>query len=336
MKTNHSFSNEIDLILIYPYGAKHLKLFSDLEKVQNVCLRYSELSQTHSRIAAILKRIHFSKKLNRFFNLPGKHLWYEYSDIFSLLKKTKNVLIIDSALRDLPDDLLKKMKRNGAHLDLFLINSMNAASPRFLEIKFRILSNIWDHIYTFDPLDAKTYGFIYRGFNYYSKQELPILKFPTEDAYFIGGIKGNREETINALYRSITSYGGKCNFNVMVYKNQTYEKIDGIHYILGNWKPYEEILKNVVNCNTIIEILQDGQSGASLRYFEAVCYNKKLLTNNSNIKSFPFYNEHYMKVFKNAKDIDPEWICQRIPIDYHYQNEFSPKKLLQEYMHGDK
>ncbi len=331
-----SATEQIDLILVYPYGAKHLKLFSDLENEQNICMRYSGLRETQSRIGLILRRIHFSKKLNRFFDIPGKYLWHEYSDIFSLLKKTKNILIIDSALRDIPDTLIKKMKATGARIDLFLINSMNAASPRFLEIKSRILSNSWNHIYTFDPLDAKKYGFTYQGFNYYSKQKIFIPRIPQKDAYFVGGIKGNREKDINSIYRTITAYGGTCDFNVMVYKNQSYEKIDGIHYIFGNWIPYEEILLNVASCNTIIEILQDGQSGASLRYFEAVCYGKKLLTNNPNIKNFPFYDERYMKIFQDIKEIDPEWICQKVSVDYHYRNEFSPKKLLEEYTHHDK
>lgn len=329
-------TEKIDLILVYPYGAKHLKLFSDLEHEQNVCLRYSGLYQAQSRIERILRRIHFSKKLNRFFDIPGKYFWHEYSDIFSLLKKTKNVLIIDSALRDIPDALIKRMKNSGARIDLFLINSMDAASPRFLEIKDRILSNSWNHIYTFDPLDAKKYGFTYRGFNYYSKQKLFIPKIPEKDAYFVGGIKGNREKDINSIYRAITAYGGTCDFNVMVYKNQSYEKIDGIHYIFGNWTPYEEILRNVANSNTIVEILQDGQNGASLRYFEAVCYNKKLLTNNPNIKDFPFYDERYMKIFHDPKEIDPEWICQRVPVDYRYRDEFSPTKLLEQYTRRDK
>ncbi len=328
-------TERIDLILVYPYGAKHLKLFSDLEKEKNVCLRYSGLSESRSRIETILRRIHFSKKLNRLSDIPGKYFWHGYSDIFSLLKKTKNVLIIDSALRDIPDSLIKKMQANGARIDLFLINSINAASPRFLEIKARISSNTWNHVYTFDPLDAKNYGFTYQGFNYYSKQEIFIPRIPEKDAYFVGGIKGNREKEINSIYRAIAAYGGKCDFNVMVYKNQSYEKIEGIHYILGNWTPYEEILKNVANCNTIIEILQEGQSGASLRYFEAVCYNKKLLTNNPNIVNFPFYDKRYMRIFRDAKEIDPEWVCQRVSIDYHYGNEFSPKKILDEYArHG--
>jgi hypothetical protein len=319
------------IIILYPYGPKHLGMFKDIENSPNAYLRFSEKKNISSRILKLLRRIHFSKKINQIINLPQKHVWYGYSDIFRLLKTTKHVLIIDSALRDIDDSLLQNLKSKGAIIDLYLINSINAKSPRLLEIKQRIGSNNWHQIYTFDPVDAQEYGFKFRGFDYYSKQKIDIPTNPENDAYFVGGIKGNREGLVNSLYKAITEHGGKCNFDVMVYKSQNPDMVKGIHYIWGNWQPYSMVLDAIANSNTIIEILQDGQSGASLRYFEAVCYNKKLLTNNPHIKEFPFYDERYMKIFSNISDIDYDWICKREPIDYHYNGEFSPQKLINDF-----
>lgn len=56
--------------------------------------------------------------------------------------------------------------------------------------------------------------------------------------------------------------------------------------------------------NCILEILQEGQYQQSIRYFEAIIYNKKLLTNNKNVKNLPYFDERYMRYFSSITDID--------------------------------
>lgn len=64
---------------------------------------------------------------------------------------------------------------------------------------------------------------------------------------------------------------------------------------------YEDVLDYVSQTNCIIEIVQNDTAGPTMRYSEAVFYNKKLLTNNKNIVNFPFYNSNYMKVFEKKR-----------------------------------
>lgn len=78
----------------------------------------------------------------------------------------------------------------------------------------------------------------------------------------------------------------------------------------------------------ILEVVQKGQKAQTARYYEAVCANKKLLTNNHYIKELPFYDERYMKVFDDFSNIDIEWIKRREKIAYGYNGEFSPVKIL--------
>ena len=60
-----------------------------------------------------------------------------------------------------------------------------------------------------------------------------------------------------------------------------------------------------------------------MRYKEAVMYNKKLLTNNSNVNLLPCYNPKYIKYFEKPEDIDIDWLLRREPVIYDYQMEFS-------------
>lgn len=93
--------------------------------------------------------------------------------------------------------------------------------------------------------------------------------------------------------------------------------------------PYCEIIKNDLKSNCILEILQEGQKTSSLRFLEAVCLNKKLLTNNPYVKQEKEYNPQFMQVFDDIKDIDWDFVRDVIPVDYHYDGRFSPIRWLE-------
>ena len=70
-------------------------------------------------------------------------------------------------------------------------------------------------------------------------------------------------------------------------------------------------------------------TGLSLRPYEAVCYNRKLLTNNKSILDFPYYDSRYMQYFETVEEIDWDWVKEDIPVDYGYDCKFSPMRLLE-------
>jgi hypothetical protein len=41
-----------------------------------------------------------------------------------------------------------------------------------------------------------------------------------------------------------------------------------------------------------------------------------------------------MKIFHDENDIDYDWLCKREPVEYNYQGEFSPQRLV-EYLSSD-
>ena len=94
------------------------------------------------------------------------------------------------------------------------------------------------------------------------------------------------------------------------------------------FKDYKDIIKEIKKSNCIVEILQKNQTGSTLRYYEAICYNKKLLTNNINVMNLPFYNEKYIRIFDDSFKIDYDWIKEEEIIDYQYNNLYSPIKIL--------
>ena len=72
---------------------------------------------------------------------------------------------------------------------------------------------------------------------------------------------------------------------------------------IKGWMDYKEVIDIVKQSNCILEVVQEGQNGITLRTMEAVCYGKKLLTNNKNIVKYPFYDSKYISVFEDIDDI---------------------------------
>lgn len=126
---------------------------------------------------------------------------------------------------------------------------------------------------TFDPNDAEEFGlelhtqFYRMGIKSLSSQS------STCDFYFLGFDKG-REAMINDLRIILKDY--KCNFNV-------------VHRISESIS-YEQYLQEAMRARCLVDIVQEGQSGLTLRPFESIALGKKLLTNNTSIKAYDFYD----------------------------------------------
>lgn len=308
--------------IIISSATNHLGLFDDLKTNDEVVITSTSLKELDCFYKNILRKIDFKYFKN------SKYKWFQFSDILNN-KNTKCVLVIDTALAEMDLDFLYKLKSRKIKVFLFLINSINADSPLLKAALTKINAFDFDKIFSFDLEDCRHYGFEFLGFNYYSKHELPIRK-KNIDAYFIGSIKGGRGQLIIDVFNYLNDNQIETQFDVR--SNNGNFIVDGMNHLTGKWIPYADVLQGVSNTNCIVEILQKNQEGATLRYFEAVVYNKKLLSNNTNIIDYPFYDERFMKIFRNPEDIDIEWLKLREPVNYNYNGDFSPIHLVKKVM----
>ena len=70
--------------------------------------------------------------------------------------------------------------------------------------------------------------------------------------------------------------------------------------MIHNPLSYYENLKMVANSKILIDLHHDTlHKGLSFRAFEALGYNKKLITSNSIIKDYDFYNEKNIYLVNN-------------------------------------
>ena len=193
----------------------------------------------------------------------------------------------------------------------------------FKRLRDNIAKTEKELVFSFDYKDAKKNNYIY-AMNFFSVVDFKRAKEKIDNSvFFIGRDKG-RSPLINSIYKELTSKDIECRF--ILDKVDKENRIEGITYDL--YYDYSDMLSEMDKYSCILEILQPGQRGASLRYYEAIAYNKKLITNNKNVKDLPYYDEKRVYLLEEGKGMDEEWIKNKVEINNNYNNEFSPINFL--------
>ena len=300
-------------------------IFKDLKNCTNLKF-VSVYRKSKNGIINFCKRIIFSDKINSYIKISFKKWLYDFLPKIINKKEEYCFIIPTAVLNKIELSYIYKLKKEYANFKfvLLIIDSIEAHSPHLKFAKKKIFTDIWDARLTFDKFDAKKYNFQYFGYSYYSNFNDVEANKDVSDIYYIGRFKGGRENFIGEIFDFLKNKV-HCKFKILVKNKQ--DKNYGFE-VLDQPLTYPEVISDVKSTNCILEILQNDQKTQSLRYFEAVAYNKKLLSNNPNLHKLPFYNPKYMKHISSVADIDWEWVKKKEKIDYHYNNEFSPTNLL--------
>ena len=182
----------------------------------------------------------------------------------------------------------------------------------------------FDAVYTYDRTDAERYSahmcFIEIPM-WRSNAQAPAA--PEYDLYFCGRDK-KRRELLLAIHDRLASAGLRCRMHIVGATEATGRP--GI--VSGSWIPYEETVADALRANCVLEVLADYNQESTLRYKEAVIYNKKLLTNNPHIAALPYYDPRWMRTFQSVDDIDLDWLRSVEPVDYGYRGDYSAEAFL--------
>ena len=317
-------------VLVLANNTFSIPMYKDLWKREDISLYI--VNKTMAKPIFILRKIHTDPRCNQIVNLPGRDIWEQ--DLLSYADKEVCYMFSSEAIVYLSERLLSKIKNHIAKpkMVLLLVDSLHANSVHLQWVRSKIHKFPWDFVLTYDKRDAKEFNFIYMGCNIYSFDSDSQPSNEESDIYFVGSNKAGRNVYVEKMYNYLVLNGISCNFHLMDRKYRAYKYIGkskiGLKYHLFSPLEYGDILADLLASNCILEVVQKGQKAQTARYYEAVCANKKLLTNNQYIKELPFYDERYMKVFDVFSDIDVEWIKRKENIDYGYNGEFSPVKIL--------
>ncbi len=322
------YMNRSKYLLVLQYGTMADILYRDLIERDDVDVFYVG-EPTIGRMLYSIRRIHTSIKATKYFEPPFKSIWY-YAELKKILCKYETVIFQMDSMIHVGFYQIEKLKKENkkCHFVLILGDSLTAHSWTIPYAKRYIFNLNWDSIISFDKDDCVREGFTYLGYHYYSMLSLPIVE-PEFDLQYAGRIKneGTRKKIVEAIFGFCNDSQVKCSFLLTGIKNKDliYKNIN----CCSNNIAYKNVLDIVNKSKCILEVLQPGQMAQTARFFEAVCYNKKLLTNNENVVCLPYYNPDYIKVFHKIDDIDVDWITANDKVQYNYNGvDFSPVGIL--------
>lgn len=163
------------------------------------------------------------------------------------------------------------------------------------------LHNSGMQIFTFDEADAKRYGFntvkqVYRKPTRTPNDNTASLE---SDVFYVGTDK-HRSSTLENIKEKFDEQGITYSINIVKDKHTVEsETLAGCYAD----KPisYDKCLDMISNSRCVLEILQSGQGGMTLRALEALFFKKKLITNNTAILHTPIYSPNNIYVIGSSK-----------------------------------
>lgn len=244
---------------------------------------------------SLFRRIPFILKPIRLFhlkyNFPFKYIW-EIDNLNMVFKGYDIIILHDSSqISDL--NRFIKYIENGSNINSKLIfyfwNSVNS----FSKLKF---SERWD-VTTFDYLDSVKFNIRYiGGFYYFENQISNNIIYKKNDVFFVGIDKG-RFNILFELEGELKRIGLSPLFIYVSRIKSIYSKL------FTKPIPYNEIIKYIIYSKSILDFSKNGQFGLTLRVYESIFYNKKLITNNQSIIKYDFYNENNILIIKGKEEI---------------------------------
>lgn len=157
----------------------------------------------------------------------------------------------------------------------------------------------FDRFFVFDEGDTKRYHGTKHIHNFYFDY-LPGDNQIKQDIFFVGTFMKDRIRELINLCDIFKKLELKTNINVIYNRSGHIEKYT--HTNINFEKTgmsFEENMINAKMSNIILDFQNSFHNGISFRTFEAIGYEKKLITNNPLVKNYDFYNPNNIFVFTN-------------------------------------
>lgn len=309
--------------------------FLDIEDYSNVkIVKRDKLFR--SKLLNFLCKCHLSHRVNSKINLPLKWIWYKalFKNDFSINNTLCFVFTPGWYYPEFFDYLKKKFKNS--KFVFYFSDTIESKLKVIPSLNINYLKENFDLVLSYNPQDVEKYNLKYTSI-YYSKipkswfESLP--QYDNVDVLFIGAAR-NRLSEIKSAYRRLTNAGLKCFFYVVSNSARNELSDEGIFYSKSAM-PFNEYLGRTMSAKCILEIVDNNTTGCTLRFWEAIMYDKKLITNYTGVKNTIFYNPLYMQYFTSIEDITPSFVSKKNHVCYNYNGENCPihfLKIIESYL----
>ncbi|WP_195927083.1 lipopolysaccharide biosynthesis protein [Turicibacter sanguinis] len=218
-----------------------------------------------------------------------------YESIFQTIKNKKydNLLVIKGEI--IPINFIVKFREKypEAKINLMMYDSIDNYPH------IRLKASYFDKCFSFDKNDCDRYGFSFRPLFFVPEyEENEIQDCPKYDLTFIGTIHSDRLKIIDEINMQLDE-----NLNRYYYFYIPTKLIYIIKYFINplfrkksikDFKfeplPSKIVAEKIKSSNVIIDIEHPNQTGLTMRTIEMLGAKKKIITTNSTIKEYDFYN----------------------------------------------
>ena len=270
---------------------------------------------------------------NRLCKKYLQEMWFRH-----LLKKWgvnlgggATILFLNPSLPYVEVELIKFLDRiDNIDIGLLFIDSIKCLKESSVKQITPLISAFGDNVFTYDPVDAEEQRWNLT-YQYYSNKSPAYKEEIKYDVFLILYNKGREKKAVQ-LYDYLKQRHIKCLFFLNGIRPDFADKNPREGIIYNNVISYEEIIEYVKRSRVIVELCQANQGANTLRAFEAVVYDRKIITDNRNIIRFPYYNDDMMKYFYSIEDLDqiPDdfFTTDNTHKEYQYEDCFSPIHLI--------
>lgn len=220
-----------------------------------------------------------------------------------------------------------RKKYNDCKIVVVLRDTILHQDKTFPDFSFQSLKDNCDLILTANRYDAEQYGMV-KFDSFCSNVHVDDAPdYPLSDVMFVGLAK-DRLDTLHRAYRRFTEAGLKCDFYITGVPAEKRLTNTDIEYA-DRPMSYREMLYRTKNSRCLLEVTQGGSDGYTSRFFEALCYNKLLITDNKRVSETKFYNPEFIQLYSSPDEIDTSFIKDDSRVNYNYQDEYSPIRMLE-------
>lgn len=249
-----------------------------------------------------------------------------FDDWIDIIYQFKIIIIHANVINQSVPDILRKMGYKGRIIYWYWNPVCNCVSPNSIN---RNCCELW----SFSKADCKRYRMLYNSTYYFKELDTYIDDFQNDgssdsiefqketdtDIFFVGVDKG-RYGKLMAFKSMAEKVGLKTDFRIVRDANSD---------AFGEYSSrlnYEEIVNLTKKSRAILEVLQEGQTGMSLRTMEAIFFGKKLITDNVAIQRENFFDDKTVLVL-DGKETEPDFPYNL----YHFVRE-NDAKFASEYI----
>ncbi len=157
---------------------------------------------------------------------------------------------------------------------------------------------------TFDKKNAEEYQIQFKHY-YYPRMETRTFAIDAtdnntykQDIFFIGEDKGRLNELLK--WKEIFEKMGRCTCKFLILKTKHKFYFKHRNELISKPIPYDEVIKEIKQSRAILDFAQSRQHGLTYRPMEAMCFQKKLITNFEEITDYNFYNPQ--NIFRLSHD----------------------------------